>query len=168
MEILNYKIIKTLVGFLKIVANKNNLIAILWDNEKAGRVKLGLMSEDKSNPLLAETEKQLNEYFRGTRQTFDLPLEIHGTRFQEGVWKLLTDIPYGSTESYKEIAFKMDRAQAVRAAGSAIGRNPLSIVIPCHRVIASNGSLAGFAGGLDRKKILLDLESNRISKALHS
>lgn len=159
MTPLKYKIIKSPVGLLKIVVRSQSLEAILWDNEKLNRVKLDHMIEDKNDPLILETEKQLNEYFLRRRKTFNLPIKGHGTTFQQAVWKLLTLIPYGTTWSYKDIAVKMNKPQAVRAVGSAVGRNPISIIVPCHRVIASDGSLAGFAGGIDRKKTLLDLES---------
>lgn len=160
MELLKYKIIKSPVGALKIVVKGRTLRAILWDNEKLNRVRLDQMAEDKKDPLILETEKQLNEYFLHQRKAFNLPIETCGTSFQQEVWNLLNQIPYGSTWAYKDVALKMNRPHAVRAVGAAIGRNPISIVIPCHRVIASNGSLTGFAGGIDRKKILLDLESN--------
>lgn len=159
MKLLKYKIINSPVGNLKIVVGEQVLVAILWDNEKLNRVRLDQMVEDKKDLLLLETEKQLNEYFLHQRKKFHLPIEMQGTSFQQEVWKLLNQIPYGSTWSYKDIAIKMHRPQAVRAVGAAVGRNPVSIIIPCHRVIASNGSLTGFAGGLGRKKILLDLES---------
>jgi methylated-DNA-[protein]-cysteine S-methyltransferase len=117
------------------------------------------MKEDKKHPLILETEKQLNEYFLNQRTEFDLPLEAHGTPFQMGVWKLLQKIPYGATWSYKDIAVKMQSPQAFREVCAACGRNPISIIVPCHRVISTNGKLTGFAGGVDKKKILLDFES---------
>jgi methylated-DNA-[protein]-cysteine S-methyltransferase len=157
---LTYKIIKSPVGALKIVVSDNALVAILWDNEKFNRVRLDQMTEDKNDSLLIEAEKQLNEYFLHQRKQFSLPIETSGTAFQQEVWKLLRAIPYGTTWSYKDIAIKIKRPGAVRAVGTAIGRNPISIIIPCHRVIASNGSLAGFAGGINRKKTLLDVESH--------
>lgn len=147
------------MGPLKIVVNNQSLLAILWDNEKLNRVRLDTMVEDNKEPIILETEKQLHEYFQKQRKIFNLPLNTTGTAFQQEVWKWLNEIPYGSTWSYKDIALKINRPQAVRAVGAAIGRNPISIIIPCHRVIASNGSLTGFAGGLNRKKILLKLES---------
>lgn len=156
---LKYKIVESPVGALKIVVNDQSLLAILWDKEKPNRVRLGEMSEDKKHPLILETEVQLNEYFQGKRKAFSVPLETPGTAFQQDVWKLLGKIPYGEKWTYKEMAMKVGRPDAVRAVGTAIGRNPISIIIPCHRVIASNGGLAGFAGGLDRKQLLLDLES---------
>lgn len=159
MKLLKYKIIESPVDALKIVVSDHNLVAILWDNEKLNRVRLDRLIEDKKNSLILETEKQLNEYFLHQREAFNLPLETRGTEFQQRVWALLNLIPYGSTWSYKDIAQAMHQPQAVRAVGAAIGRNPISIIVPCHRVIASNGKLTGFAGGLARKKILLDLES---------
>jgi methylated-DNA-[protein]-cysteine S-methyltransferase len=158
MKTLKFRTMNSPVGILKLVANDNKLVAILWDNEKLNRVKLDEMEEDMDHPILLETESQLKEYFSGERISFNLPLEANGTKFQKSIWHTLTQIPYGSTNSYKEIAEKIGHPKAVRAVGTAIGRNPISIVIPCHRVIATNGGLAGFAGGLDRKKTLLTLE----------
>lgn len=153
-----FKFIYSPVGMLKIVVDDSHLRAILWENERLNRVKLDDMKEDKNNSLILEVEKQLKEYFNKERIKFDLPLRAQGTPFQEAVWDRLSKIPYGSTCSYKEISVKIDRSNAVRAVGAAIGRNPISIIIPCHRVIGSNGNLTGFAGGLDFKKKLLDLE----------
>jgi len=158
---LKYKIIKSPVGSLKIVAAGQSLSAVLWDNEKFNRVSLDQMIEDTKDGLILEAEKQLNEYFMHKRKAFNLPLEAHGTDFQQKVWAFLKQIPYGSTWSYKDIAVKMGLPQAFRAVGAACGRNPISIIVPCHRVIAANGSLTGFAGGIDRKKTLLDLEANQ-------
>jgi len=111
-----------------------------------------------STPLLLETQNQLEEYFTGTRKTFDLPLSPKGTPFQQAVWQALREIPYGETRSYKEIAQTIGRPKACRAVGQANNRNPLMIVQPCHRVIGTNGSLTGFAHGTDMKQFLLDLE----------
>lgn len=157
---LKYKIVNSPVGCLKIVVDDKHLLAILWDNETEGRVQLGQMSEAKEDPLVLKVEKQLREYFLGKRSAFDLPLKAQGTSFQESVWNCLLQIPYGVTLSYKDIALRIDNPKAVRAVGTAIGRNPISILIPCHRVIGSNGNLTGFAGGIERKQILLDLEKS--------
>lgn len=154
-----YKIIKSPVGHLKLIAQNQYLEAILWENDIPNRVRLDQMSEDNKDPILLETERQLNEYFSGKRTTFDLAMKASGTPFQEEVWHALNQIPFGITSTYKDIALKIDRPKAVRAVGTAIGRNPISIIIPCHRVIGSDGSLTGFAGGLDRKRLLLDLET---------
>jgi methylated-DNA-[protein]-cysteine S-methyltransferase len=160
MNDLKYKIIDSPVGSLKIVVNDHKLLAILWDNEKLNRVKLEQMTADENHPVILATEKELNDYFSHQRKAFHLPLELRGTAFQQEVWQVLKQIPHGTTWSYKDVAMKMNRPLAVRAIASAIGRNPVSIVIPCHRVIGSNGHLTGFAGGIDRKKILLDLEAH--------
>ncbi len=103
--------------------------------------------------------RQLREYFAGKRRDFDIPLDVEGTEFQMKVWNALCKIPFGRTASYADIARKIGKPKAMRAVGMANGRNPVSIIVPCHRVIGADGSLTGYGGGLDRKKILLDLES---------
>lgn len=164
MNILKFKFLNTIVGTLKIVVNDKELVAILWDNEKPNRVILGNMEEDLTNSLILEVEKQLKQYFKGQRQVFDLPLKMNGTLFQKAVWKELKKIPFGVTISYKDMAQNLNKAKAVRAVGSANGRNPISIIVPCHRVIGADGKLSGFAGGVNRKKILLDLECSVAAK----
>jgi methylated-DNA-[protein]-cysteine S-methyltransferase len=146
------------VGTLKLVASDRGLAAILWQDDRADRVRLGAMAAAPDHPVLVETKRQLSEYFAGTRDRFDLPLDFHGTDFQKSVWAALLAIPFGETRSYAEIAASLGRPTATRAVGAANGKNPISIVTPCHRVIGSDGSLTGFAGGLDGKKYLLDLE----------
>ena len=108
--------------------------------------------------LVKEAAKQLNEYFHGKRRTFDLPLVLHGTDFQVTVWKALQDIPYGEARSYKELAAVTGNIKACRAVGMANNRNPISVIIPCHRVIGHDGGLTGYAGGLEMKRKLLELE----------
>lgn len=159
MSALKYKLIKSPVGELKLVSENHKLVAILWDKEKLNRVKLEKMYEDQNDSVILETEKQLNEYFYGKRKVFDLPLDMKGTLFQKSVWNQLLAIPFGVTCSYKDIAVKVGCPNGARAVGGAIGRNPISIIVSCHRVIASGGSLTGFAGGLESKKFLLKLES---------
>lgn len=159
MHILKYKLIDSPVGILKIVANNDALVALLWDNEKLNRVRLSEMIEDQHNPFLIKVEKQLHEYFQQQRKNFDLAIDPHGTPLQKSVWGFIHQIPYGSTCTYRDIAEKICNPRSVRAVGAATGKNPISIIIPCHRVVAVNGHLNGFAGGLHRKKILLDLES---------
>ncbi len=112
----------------------------------------------EKTPLLLEAEKQLSQYFEGRRKTFDLPLLLEGTPFQIKIWQNLVKIPYGQTISYAELAEKAGNKKAARAAGNANNKNPILIVVPCHRVIASDGKLAGFACGKDKKKFLLALE----------
>jgi methylated-DNA-[protein]-cysteine S-methyltransferase len=109
-------------------------------------------------PLIRKAAKQLNEYLAGKREAFDLPLEPEGTQFQKAVWKALTGIPYGETRTYKDIAESIGNPKACRAVGMANNKNPIAILIPCHRVIGADGKLVGYAGGLDIKKKLLELE----------
>jgi methylated-DNA-[protein]-cysteine S-methyltransferase len=155
-----YKIIDTPVGRLKLTASDNGLVAILWENDNPRRVRLGELAEDEKHPILLETERQLGEYFKGKRKSFSLPLDIRGTQFQKNVWEALLAIPFGETRSYGQLAKQLGNPKATRAVGAANGRNPISIIVPCHRVIGSSGKLTGFAGGLDRKALLLDLERN--------
>jgi methylated-DNA-[protein]-cysteine S-methyltransferase len=117
------------------------------------------MTRDDDGPVLGEARRQLADYFAGTRTTFDLPLSLHGSAFQRRVWEALTEIPYGETWSYGQLAERLGDPRLTRAVGSANGRNPVAVVVPCHRVIGANGSLVGYAGGLDRKKTLLALEA---------
>jgi methylated-DNA-[protein]-cysteine S-methyltransferase len=119
---------------------------------------LGKRNEEHPHLILAA--KQLKQYFAGERTHFEIPFDIAGTAFQATVWKALTTIPYGETWSYKQLANAIDNPAAIRAVGTANGKNPISVFIPCHRVIASDGKLAGYAGGIERKKFLLDLESS--------
>jgi len=114
--------------------------------------------QTSANPLIVETGKQMDEYFAGKRRAFELPLSPEGTPFQQKVWKQLQEIPYGQTISYAQLAKAVGNPKACRAVGSANGKNPIAIIIPCHRVIASDGSLGGFASGLDNKMQLLALE----------
>jgi methylated-DNA-[protein]-cysteine S-methyltransferase len=146
------------VGELKLVANGSRLAAILWENDKPNRVRLGPMTEDPGNPVLRKTAQQLEEYFSGSRNCFDLELDFVGTDFQKKVWAALLTIPFGETRTYSQIAEQIGNPTAVRAVGAANGRNPISIVAPCHRVIGASGKLTGFAGGLEAKERLLVLE----------
>jgi methylated-DNA-[protein]-cysteine S-methyltransferase len=155
---LSYKYFSSPVGKLKLVASETGLIAILWENENPRRVPLTGLVEDNKQNILVETERQLDEYFAGKRDVFSIPLDIRGTTFQKNVWCALQAIPFGKTLSYGEIAKQLGRPTASRAVGAANGRNPISIVVPCHRVIGSSGKLTGFAGGLDVKARLLNLE----------
>lgn len=153
-----HKIVKTPVGALTLVASDKGLAAILWENDRQGRVRLDIGPENRAHKILAEAERQLLEYFTGKRSGFDLPLDFTGTPFQKKVWAALCDIPFGETRSYADIAREVGSPKAVRAVGSANGKNPISIVAPCHRVIGKNGRLTGFAGGLEVKEFLLGLE----------
>lgn len=146
------------VGTLKLVAHDQALVAVLWENENPKRVRLAQLIENKNHPVLLETQQQLNEYFQGHRTQFDLALDFAGTEFQQKVWQALLTIPFGETRSYKQIAEQIGNVKAVRAVGAANGKNPISIIAPCHRVVGANGKLVGFAGGLKNKDVLLKLE----------
>lgn len=154
-----YKKINSPVGELKLIASNQALVAILWENDNPNRVPLSVTREDKSHPLLLEVEQQLVDYFSGNRRAFSLPLDFIGTEFQKKVWAALLTIPFGETRSYGQIAVQIGNPKAMRAVGAANGKNPISIVAPCHRVIGSTGKLTGFAGGLDTKAWLLNLEA---------
>lgn len=154
-----YKIMQSPVGKLTLVASDQGLAAILWENDKPARVPLGPLTEDLKHPILLETQRQLTAYFAGKLKKFSLKLDFTGTDFQKKVWAALLTIPYGETRSYKQIAIQIGNPKAVRAVGAANGKNPISIVAPCHRVIGSNGKLTGFAGGLETKATLLAIES---------
>jgi methylated-DNA-[protein]-cysteine S-methyltransferase len=153
------KTVNTPVGKLKLVASDRGLAAILWENDKPDRVRLNIVAEDCSHPILVETERQLGEYFAGKRKAFTVALDFAGTQFQTKVWQALLAIPFGETRSYGEIARQLGNPKAVRAVGAANGKNPISIIAPCHRVIGSTGKLTGFAGGLNTKAHLLALEA---------
>ncbi|WP_426205375.1 methylated-DNA--[protein]-cysteine S-methyltransferase [Pseudomonas sp. TWP3-1] len=149
------------VGELKLVANGSRLVAILWENDKPNRVRLGPMTESPDDPVLMKTAQQLEEYFLGSRSSFELELDFVGTEFQKKVWAALLTIPFGETRTYSQIAIQIGHPSAVRAVGAANGRNPISIIAPCHRVIGASGKLTGFAGGLEAKERLLTLEGGQ-------
>lgn len=133
-------------------------IVIEESDGKLTRLGPGVTEECSQVPVLLETKRQLEEYFAGKRQTFDLPLVPKGTTFQREVWQALLRIPYGETTTYGALAVAIGRPKAARAVGMALNKNPIPIIIPCHRVVGSNGSLTGFAWGIEAKKYLLDLE----------
>lgn len=141
-------------GFEITIAEKEGKIIQL----SFGRCGMPEWRAEKTDVLI-EAERQLREYFNGERKEFQLPLAPEGTAFQQKVWKALQTIPYGETRSYKEIAAQTGNEKACRAVGMANHRNPIGIMIPCHRVIGSGGKLVGYAGGLDKKKFLLELEN---------
>ena len=159
-----YKLMPSPVGELTLVARDGKLSAILWEVERANRVRLGELIEANDSPVLRETERQLKEYFAGTRNQFELELDFAGTDFQKQVWQALLTIPFGETRSYSQIAEQIGNPKAVRAVGAANGRNPISIIAPCHRVVGASGGLTGFAGGLKAKQYLLTLEDRSQAK----
>jgi len=155
-----FKWIPSPVGPLKLVGDDVGLSAILWENDNPRRVRLGPHVEEPDHDVLVLAERQLAEYFSGARVAFDVPLAFDGTPFQVKVWQALLTIPYGETRSYGAIARQIGRPTAVRAVGAANGRNPISIMAPCHRVVGASGALTGFAGGLEAKRVLLELEAS--------
>ncbi|MDK1668978.1 methylated-DNA--[protein]-cysteine S-methyltransferase [Moraxella osloensis] len=171
MIMTSYQLAKNLPT-VTLVAHQGCLIALDWHTQKTDRifsklkVKSGSMnsaalsdSPDADAKVLAETIKQLKEYKDGQRQFFDIPLDIStGTPFQQKVWQALRQIPYGQTISYAQLALQVDNSKGFRAVAQANGRNPLSLIIPCHRVIASDGKLGGYTGGVEIKQTLLDIE----------
>lgn len=146
----------TPVGLIRITEDSLGICAVTFmDSVDTPRADWG------KGVYLAEARSQLLEYFAGTRRAFDLPLSVHGSAFQERVWNALRGIPYGETRSYQQIAGLVGSGKAARAVGMANHRNPLPILIPCHRVVGKDGALVGYAGGLERKRYLLDLELAR-------
>ena len=156
-----YKTIDSPVGKLKLVASDKGLVAVLWENAKPARVRLSELIKRETHPILIEIERQLGEYFAGKRRSFSVALDMRGTSFQRNVWEALLAIPFGETRTYGELAKQVGSPQAARAVGAATGRNPISIIVPCHRLIGSTGKLTGFAGGLETKARLLGLEQEK-------
>lgn len=154
--VMRYDIHTTPVGQVLAAANDDGLALILF--EAGGHFRAPSPDWRRDRAALAPLKAQLDEYFRGERRSFDLPLAPVGTSFQREVWQALLEIPYGETRSYGDIAASVGRPGSARAVGAANGRNPLSIVVPCHRVIGANRSLTGYAGGIETKRRLLNLE----------
>lgn len=154
----SYKYMESPVGRLTLIGSDKGLAAILWEKDNPSRVRAQAEIEDNLHPVLVEAERQLKEYFDGKRSSFSLELDPIGTKFQKEVWNALAGIPYGETRSYGQLAHQLGNPKAVRAVGAANGRNPISIILPCHRVVGATGALTGFAGGLEAKAMLLALE----------
>jgi methylated-DNA-[protein]-cysteine S-methyltransferase len=150
-------VMKSQVGPIYLVASEKGLRGAFWKRQNAPTVR-ALDGKNRLHKILRQTVRQLEEYFSGKRRLFELPLDVQGTDFQKSVWTQLSKIPYGETCSYRDIAKRLKNGRAVRAVGTANGRNPLSIIVPCHRVIAADGTLAGYAGGLEIKAKLLAIE----------
>jgi methylated-DNA-[protein]-cysteine S-methyltransferase len=155
-DTIGYDLLPTPIGQLLLVADAQGLREVWFETGKHRKAPNPAWRRDPSRVAFARV--QLEEYFAGTRKTFELPLHPVGTTFQVNVWNALAKIPYGSTISYGELARRVGQPQAVRAVGAANGRNPLPIVLPCHRVIGADGSLTGFGGGLPTKRFLLAME----------
>lgn len=151
MEKLYYGYYKSPIGNLRIVVDESSLVALDFNEDEK--------KQSDENGYIKEIKKQLDEYFKGTRELFDLNIKINGTDFQNKVWNELTKIPYGETISYKELATRIGNDKACRAVGNANNKNKISIVIPCHRVVGSNKKLVGYAGGLEKKEWLINHEN---------
>jgi methylated-DNA-[protein]-cysteine S-methyltransferase len=151
------RVIATPIGRLTLVASSKGLQQVIFGAKKLPTTK---SSSTKASNYLAQTERQLHEYFAGKRKKFSLKLDIAGTKFQEAAWFSLNNIPYGKTISYADQAKRVRKPKAFRAVGTANGKNPVAIVLPCHRVVASDGSLGGYGGGLAIKRKLLALETS--------
>jgi methylated-DNA-[protein]-cysteine S-methyltransferase len=147
------------VGLLRLMADENGLTGVYLPSHK-GEPPPVQAWEGAAPPVLLSAREQLDEYFAGKRTVFDLPLAPRGTEFQQEVWRALREIPYGETRSYGELAARVGRPGAARAVGAANGRNPVSIIVPCHRVVGASGALTGYAGGMERKQWLLRHEGS--------
>ena len=139
------------IGYLHLFSDGTNITRVDFADEE--------LKEQHSCDILETAKNQLHEYFANTRQTFDLPLLPFGTEFQKKIWSILLQIEFSETKSYEWVSLQYGNKKAIRAVGQAIGKNPIAIIVPCHRVIGKNGTLTGFAGGLERKELLLNLES---------
>ena len=156
-----YAEMNTPIGQLTIITTEDKLHAILWENERHNSACEDIIKsfrKQENQEIVLKVKEQLNEYFQGKRKTFNIPLALNGTHFQMLVWKQLQKIPYGKTISYGEQAKLLGDKNKARAVGLANGLNPISIIVPCHRVIGTNGKLVGFGGGLDIKSFLLAFE----------
>lgn len=153
-----YRDMDSPTGGLRLIAGHQGLVGVLWNARGMARMRSHELREDRAHPLLLEAERQLNSYFRKELTVFDLPLDLIGTDFQKSVWEALLNIPFGKTKSYGELAKQLGDLKAVRAVGGALNKNPLPIIVPCHRIIGASGGLVGFGGGLSNKMYLLELE----------
>jgi len=154
--------INTPLGKLLLARTAKGLAGVWFDGQKHHPAPLTAVRRP-DDALLRRAAEQLHAYFAGEAFAFDMPLDLQGTPFQRSVWQALLDIPAGETRSYGEIAVALGSASAVRAVGGAVGRNPVSVIVPCHRVVGSDGSLTGYAGGVDRKRALLELEHAEVA-----
>ncbi|MFM2066294.1 MAG: hypothetical protein RLZZ584_1203 [Pseudomonadota bacterium] len=155
--------VDTPLGRALLVASDAGL-AGFWFDAQAHHPGVFELPQRTGHPAIAAALAQLDEYWRGERRLFDLALDLRGTPFQQAVWRELLCLPCGSTASYGTIALRLGKAAAVRAVGAAVGRNPVSVIVPCHRVLGGDGSLTGYAGGLDRKLALLLLEGAELAR----
>lgn len=162
-EQLSAEVVPTPIGPLTVVVSDRGVRAVLWPGDDPGRVPLATATGPTDHPLLRQAVVELGEYFAGERTAFDVPLDPVGTDFQLAAWSVLRSIPYGETISYAQQADALGDRNKARAVGAANGRNPVSVIVPCHRVVATSGVLTGFAGGLEAKSWLLAHERHRRS-----
>lgn len=146
------------LGAVRIAARGDAIAGIWFEGQKYDAKPDDGWRETPGDPLLRAAARELREYFAGRRSTFGLPLAPQGTAFQKRVWRAISEVPPGRTASYRDLARRIGRPTAVRAVGAAVGRNPLSVVVPCHRIVGADGTLTGYAGGVERKRALLALE----------
>lgn len=157
-----FHVMTTVIGPLTLVADEDALVAVHFGDEGSATLPYGAVRGE--SPLLGEAARQLMGYFRRERRRFDVPLRMEGTDFQLRTWNALLTIPYGETRTYGQIAARIGSPRAVRAVGGANRRNPLSIFVPCHRVVGADGGLVGFGGGLEVKRRLLEIEGVRLEE----
>jgi methylated-DNA-[protein]-cysteine S-methyltransferase len=155
----SYTTIESPIGELLLASEDGALTALYMQQAPRPFRVPASWTRDPDSPVLRAAEAELQQYFSGERDTFTIPLAAHGNEFEQRVWDALREIPYGETVSYGEVARRIGAPTAARAVGLANGRNPISVIVPCHRVIGANGSLTGYGGGLERKRYLLDLEA---------
>ncbi|EAZ80197.1 methylated-DNA--[protein]-cysteine S-methyltransferase [Algoriphagus machipongonensis] len=150
-----------------IVTSLGNVLLEIQD-EKLTRLQFtqDALSEEPLQGMAKEVKHQLDEYLSGKRKSFDLPLELEGTDFQKSVWKAVNEIPFGQTTTYMKLSQKLGNVAAIRAVGAAIGANPVLVIVPCHRIIGTDGKLTGYAGGLERKQALLEIEGFPVQQSL--
>jgi methylated-DNA-[protein]-cysteine S-methyltransferase len=159
-----FKSMKSPIGVLKLIGSDRGLAAVQWEHDDSLPQQFGAVTADPRHAVLVQAQQQLDEYFSGARKRFTVQLDFAGTEFQNKVWNALRTIPFGETRSYGAIADQIGSSKAVRAVGAANGRNPIPIIVPCHRVIGADGTLTGFAGGLDIKARLLSLEGRSVTQ----
>jgi methylated-DNA-[protein]-cysteine S-methyltransferase len=162
-----HAVIDTTLGQITLVASGDAIVGLYFPHHwyMPAQEALGIRVSTADDPLLTEAERQLGEYLDGTRTVFELPTSLPATSFYERVWALLLELPYGTTTTYGELAEQLGDKTQAQAVGQAVGHNPISIIVPCHRVVGSTGKLTGYAGGLQRKKHLLNLEEPAVVKA---
>lgn len=158
---MTYDIFDSPIGKLTVVCDEKAITALHIEGDRYFTAIPDDWSRDTSNPLLAQARVELDEYFAGKRQVFTLPVAASGTEFQKAVWREISHLPFGASSSYGDIASKLGKPKAVRAVGTAVGRNPVCLIVPCHRVLTSTGGYGGYVAGLDKKQKLLALEGIR-------